>query len=105
VAKGGADAPELVRGDGSANAAAADEHAHVHEAAKHSLPHRARVVGMIDGIRREGAEIEEIVAAGLEGGQQVFLEREPGIVTADGYAHGLAPLFSQDPPRTDNASV
>jgi len=74
VAEGGADAPDLVRGDGSADAAAANEHAHVHEAAKHSLPHRAGVVGMIDGIRREGAEIEEIMAAGLEGGRHMFLE-------------------------------
>jgi hypothetical protein len=98
VAKGGADAPDLVRGNGSADAAAADEHARVHESAKQSLPHRASVVGMIDRIRREGAEIEEIVAVGLERCRHVFLEQKPGVVTAYGDPHGSAgPILSQDP--------
>jgi len=49
---------------------------------------------MVDGVGREGAEVEEIVAVGFERRRHVFLEQKPGVVTANGDPHGSAALFS-----------
>jgi len=94
VAKRGADAPDLVCGDSGARPAAADEHARVDEAAEQGLSYGPGIVGIVDGVRREGAEIQEIVAVGLERSRDVFLEQKPGVVTAYGDPHGSAALFS-----------
>ena len=65
----------------------------VDEAAQHGLPDRARIVGMVDGIRGEGAEIEQVVAAGFERSRHLLLQREARVVTANRDSHGwvLAP--------------
>jgi hypothetical protein len=69
-------------------AAAADQHARVHEAAEHGLPYRARVVRMVHRVRGEGAEVEEVVAARFERRCHLLLQHKTGVVTAARDSHG-----------------
>jgi hypothetical protein len=71
-----------------AGAAAADQHARVHEAAEHGLPDRARVVRMVHRVRGEGAEVEDVVAARFERRRHLLLQRKTGVVTAARDSHG-----------------
>ena len=66
-AQGRPDTADLVGRDGGADGIAADEHAGLHEVAEHGLPHDTCVVRIVDGLGREGAEVQHHVPVGLEG--------------------------------------
>ena len=72
-AEGRPDTTDLVGRDGRADGIAADEHAGLHEVAEHGLPHDTCVVRIVDGLGREGAEVQHHVPVGLEG------EAEPAL--------------------------
>ena len=87
-----ADAGHLAGGDRHAGARAADHHGAVGVARADRVGGGAGRVGVVDRIRRPGAEVDRLVPARLERGQYDRLEREAGVVEGAGDLHACSSL-------------
>src|SRR3954447_11204139 len=80
VRRAGPDAGDLAGGHSDAGARAADDDRAVRAALADGLPRHLRCVRVVNGVRREGAEVERLVPGRLQRGEHHRLEREPGVI-------------------------
>ena len=85
----GADAGELVGGDGHADAGAADQDAAVDFAAADFLGHQGREVGVVDAFVRRRAVVDHVVPFGFEQGDHLLLQVISSMITGDGNFHRM----------------
>ena len=86
---GGADAGHLVGGHRDAVARAADADAEVDRPAGHRSTHCGAIIRVVDrGGGVVGAEVGDVVPEAGQLGPQELLQIEPGVIRADGNAHG-----------------
>ena len=79
----GADAFDLVRRDGDADAGAAHEHARVAFAGSHRLRDLEPVDGIVHRLLGEGAEVDDLCAERLEGLFDGGFQHDAAVITAD----------------------
>jgi hypothetical protein len=90
VAEPGTDAGNLVCGDGCPNAAAADEHASLGAAVEKNFTHRFGIVGIIHRIVAVGSDVDNLMAAMAQIGDQYLFEVEARMIGAYGDASILS---------------
>jgi hypothetical protein len=92
VADGRAHAGKLVRRNRHAGTAAAYDEAAVDTPITQRRRDRFCAVGIINGSRRVGSEIEDIMPLGLQSGRKIALHLEAGVVGRNGNTHRAAIL-------------
>src|SRR5580698_8114321 len=80
---------DAVGGDGLAVAGAAEDDAALAFAARDGLRHGPDEKRIIHGRVREGAEVTDLVAEGLEVGADLFLVLKSGVIGADANFHNV----------------
>jgi hypothetical protein len=89
VAGGGAHSFELVGGDAGSGAAAAEQDGAVGAFVEDGLGYGARVVGIIDGVGRIGAEVDGFVSQFAQFFDDSRFERESGVIACYSHLHGI----------------
>lgn len=87
VTETGANAGQFIRGDRSADAAAAYENAAIGLFGAENIVEFLRVIGVIDRLGSVGADVQDLVMQFAQIGHQLFLELNAGVIRSDNDSH------------------